>query len=263
MIASSTSNSKEYYPLPEWSAIKPGKVVLCAMIFVLLWFAGDRISGIVLDKVAEQSKFRYAKLYKGGNTYDYLVLGNSRGVNSFLVPELNKLTGRKGFNLSYNGASPHVIEALLSDYYERNEAPKMIVYEVSNLNGSGNGFISNMKPFIGKSDGLSEQYSESNPDAYRATQLTHLYRYNTELFLRVLYYIPQTDQGWINGYTMDPAMIENYNPADHGWESFGLPTVTGLASLNRMIALANEHGTEFLLTVGPYLPQHIKQLPGY
>jgi len=83
----------------------------------------------------------------------------------------------------------------------------------------------------------------------------HLYRYNSELFLRSIYGIRSTnDQNWINRYTISDHLLEEakrIGPSEMRWERHNLD------ALVRFAQEARERNIELRYIVTPYLPEHI------
>ena len=53
------------------------------IIFLMTFFTGDRLIAFLLDKVLLRSQFRFSLLYKGGQHYDIIIMGNSQGSIAF------------------------------------------------------------------------------------------------------------------------------------------------------------------------------------
>src|SRR5207342_1372025 len=92
--------------------------------------------------------------------------------------------------ISGNGLSAKVAKALVEDYLDHQQQPKLIVIEASCVTtATGPGIVSDFKPFWNRSPrllNLAEQYAAT---VARATQVTWLYRFNSELFLRSMYFL--------------------------------------------------------------------------
>ena len=65
-------------------------------------------------------KIEWAKSVKN-DTFDYAILGSSRALVAVDVERLNKMTGIKGINLGYNGASLKLVYAMLYSFIEKQE----------------------------------------------------------------------------------------------------------------------------------------------
>jgi len=221
--------------------------------FVGLLFAGDRLLARCLDALQARSGFRFSRVYAGGDVrYDVVVIGNSRGVNGFYAPGLQEATGRTVLNLSYNGMDTVVAEAIFLDFLDRYPAPKTLIVEPTNVLAEP-GLESALKSYAGHSARLRSLIASVDPVAARAGELTHLYRFNNELFLRALYYLGGDDQGWINEYTIGEAQLQKLRAAPPETE---LPPLgeANLAALGRLVSAARAAGCEVRLVISPYLP---------
>ena len=78
--------------------VRKGLIWIAAFVLVVL--AGDRAFSWLAQRVLVRSQFRYSRLYRGGNDAEIVILGDSRGVNSFYAPGMEKLTGARVLNLS-------------------------------------------------------------------------------------------------------------------------------------------------------------------
>jgi len=230
--------------------------------FPYLFLAGDRVIASLLDKVVLRSGFRFSTLYRGGQQYDTLILGNSRGVNSFYAPAVEEATGKTTLNLSYNGLSADLAEALFMDYLDRNGKPKLLILEISNV-AHKSALLNELKLYIVHSERLSKLFRKANPGAAFWTGASRVFQFNGEMFLRTLYYLNTSDQSWINRYRIGPAMVQSLREAQ-GEELGLLPE--NLDALRHIIDTAKQNGIAVRLVIGPYLPQyrqHLTNLSGW
>jgi hypothetical protein len=215
--------------------------------------AGDRALAALLDGQLLRSQFRFSVAARGGLPASLLVLGDSRGVNGLYAPELEKLTGMRVLNLAYNGMSTLVAEAVLRDYLERNAAPAALVLEVTNVQDT-HILLNALMCYWRQAPALAALAREWSPTNARAVRAFHLYAYNGEIPMRVLFYLRRSDQDWINRYRISPEVIEDARRA----EDFELGTRSeNLEALGRMVALARERGIALRLIVVPYLPEFV------
>lgn len=236
--------------------------IVFSIAFLLAYLAGDRLASLALDRLVGRSHFRFSQMYRGGARADVLVLGDSRGVHSFYAPGLSKSLGRRVVNLSFNGLSTEIIECLFNDYLEHNAPPRLLVLEVTNVFSKPSALV-NFKPYLSQSPHLSSLLRRDNPNEYWATRLSHLYRFNCELFLRVLAYQRKDDQSWILSSRISKDLFDQSLKSE---EDVYRPILadyvqSNLAALGRMLKVASAAGVEVRLVIAPYLPQyrsHIK-----
>jgi hypothetical protein len=240
--------------------MRHSRYFLIFILFIALYFAADRVGGLLLQDLTLRSGIRFSRLYSGKFNAEILVLGDSRGVNCIYAPLAEKMTGRSCANISYNGMGVAVAEILFRDYLAHNAPPKLLVLEVTNLT-VGAALIYNLKPYQSLSSGLGKLLLAENRSIYYACQLTHLYRFNCELFLRALYYLGRDDQSWINRYVIQPEFAKSYQPSPafvRGIQETIPPD--SVRAFRKILAQAEESGAEVRLLVSPFLPSHISRL---
>ncbi len=230
------------------------RVCLHVIAIACTFFALDRASGFVLQKLVKESGLRFSKLYQGGQNADIVVLGNSRAVNAIFVPELEKQIDHSVFHLGYNGMSTEICEAIFLDYLDYNETPDLVILEITNLTAS-NDLLKSLKLYAGASDRIRILTERDNPKLNTVCSITNLYRYNCELFLRSLYYIGKTDQAWINSGNIDPEFASTYRPGARDQDKNIYP-VSGnnWEALLRIIEICDGIGADLKLVASPYLP---------
>ncbi len=219
------------------------------ILFLALAFAGDRLLGLAAKSAVEASQFRLSQLYRGSVDADIAIFGNSRGVHSLFAPRLAETTCRPVFNGAYNGFSAVSMSLTFKDYLERNRRPKVALVE---LTASAAWIRSGLelKTFAPLSPRLTH-FFEGVARNYRYwTRLTHLYHFNTEIFLRCLFYLHHDDQDWIiEGRQITPDMIREYG-------GVAASNIDGserrLTSLRNMAAAAREAGVQLIFYVAPY-----------
>lgn len=230
------------------------RVCLHVMAIACAFFALDRASGFVLQKLVKESGLRFSKLYQGGQNADIVVLGNSRAVNAIFVPELEKQINHSVFHLGYNGMSTEICEAIFLDYLDYNETPDLVILEITNLIAS-NDLLRSLKLYAGASDRIRILTERDDPKLNTVCSIANLYRYNCELFLRSLYYIGKTDQAWINSGNIDPEFASTYRPGARDQDKNIYP-VSGnnWEALLRIIEICDGIGADLKLVASPYLP---------
>ena len=230
------------------SDVRRALIWLIALVAIVI--AGDHVLAWVLHKVVVRSQFRYSRLYRGGNSADVIVLGDSRGL-SFYAPAIEELTGLRALNLSYNSMSPRIAEAILMDYVEHNRPPRMVVIEVTSSIVSG-ALASELQTYAGLSPRLAALYAEEHPVAAVAGRTFRLFPLNSEFFLAVLHYMRQTDQDWIRREVMAPAV--RTRPRNH-WRL--VPFADNVDALVRMAGLLHQRRIEVRLVIAPYGPSNV------
>jgi hypothetical protein len=217
-------------------------------------FAGDRLLALLCDEALLRSQFRFSRLYRGGNEAGIVIMGDSRGVHSFYAPELERLTGQHVLNLSYNSMSSRIAEALLSDYVERNPAPRLVIIEVTHL-AVASDLATELKTYTHHSARLRALYAESHPQAARLGGVFRLHAYDSEFFLRALAYLRRSDQDWINHATIGPELLTA--AATSRQLSF---RPESLDALERTVRMLRARGIVVRLVIAPYQAADITNL---
>jgi hypothetical protein len=223
----------------------------------------DRSIALALSWIVKQSEFRFSKVYKGGMSPDVLIFGNSRSVNAFYGPDIESRVGVDVFHLGYNGMPMQIVETVLLDYLDYNVAPELILLEVTNL-GARSEQLKEQKLFLGFSLNLQDLLARDFPMIYRTCQLTHLYRFNNELFFRTLFYINRSDQSWINAGTINQSFADNVEITEPESRNNMLSLDgDGWPALQRILELCDRESIEVRLVVSPYLPRLAASFTAY
>lgn len=216
---------------------------------LLLVFAGDRLAGHWLENQALHSRFRYARLYNGNAGAEILLLGNSRGL-TFFQPKIEALTGQKTFNLSYNGMPMDLAGVLAQDYLERYPAPRRMVIDITLCDRLNDQLIAGFLPYSSRSRRLDSLIYNKLPEVWRGGRVSYLYRCNSEIFQRALYYHNRSDEDWLLDRVIAPQMAAEM-PKHRYTLDIRPPLVQALADLVRK---AQNKKVQVELVIGPYYP---------
>lgn len=229
------------------------RAALRLLALAALAFAGDRLLARAGAAALLSSELRFSVATRGGLAADVVVLGDSRAVNSFWTPELERVSGRPAFSLAFNAMSTLTAEAVLRDYLARNPTPRLIVLEVTNVRDNQD-LVKGLAPYWSTSPSLDTLAQELFPRSHAAARVSHVFTLNGEIFLRGLRYLRRSDQDWVNRFAVTPEILA----AARSTAPFELVArEENLAALGRMIALAHEQGAELRLVIAPYLPEFI------
>ena len=217
--------------------------------FVLLLWTGDRLGGLALRQLTDRSGFRYARQYRGAAQADVVLAGNSRGL-CFYQPEIERLTGQKTYNLSYNGLSGELFEALWRDYLAQYPKPRTLLVEITMCYRSGDALIAGMTPFAKPGSALDALIRQRSPEVWRGARLSALFRHNGEPFQRALYYLNRSDEDWLLDRRISLEMAKRI-----GSESLVLQADEGgYKAMIAGIREAQSRGIEVRLVIAPYAP---------
>ena len=253
---SSTSSSERA------ETARPGRRrYLCACVLLIgLFFAGDRLLGVLLKRQLLSSEHRFSRLYRGGMNNSVVFLGNSRGINSFLAPKIAEISGRKCFNLSFNSLSVNAAEVLLLDYLKHNDPPDLVVIEPTCVLVPGTS-VNIIRPLSFVSRRVDDYCGGKSPVSQAAINVSHLFGYNNETFLRILHYRNRSDQDHANRYTISAAAVEKIR-AERDCVSFK-PDTEQLQALRRICEELLRRNIQPKLMIGPYLPDYRMQVANF
>lgn len=223
---------------------------LAVAAFIALVFAGDQLLGRALVHLAGGSQLRFSRLYRGDVDAEIVVAGNSRAVGALPPPLIAETTGRSAFSIAYNGLDAELSRVLVADFLDRNRRPQTIVIEVSFV-AQDPGPSGDFKLYWSESPRLRRLLAERLPSAAVAARASQLFRANSELLLRALYYRGRSDQSWMNRGRISAARYQALLAA--GAEPLETRPEL-LAALRQLVASCQRAGVEVRLVVAPYLP---------
>ena len=197
---------------------------------------------------------------------EILLLGNSRGL-MFYQPEVEKLTNKKSFNFSYNGMPIQMGEALVKDYLDKYKKPELLLLDITCADRNNSALIAGMSAYAPESPRLQDLIQQVNPTAAGAAKLTHLFRYNSEIWQRAMRYIKGSDETWlndreINQFMIDQAVVEN--PLDFTFSSEKeLKPEDLMNNIKSIVDYAKGKNIKVRLVVNPYFPPFFNRSNGF
>jgi hypothetical protein len=232
------------------------RIALCALL-LLVFVSGDRVIASLLSGLIMKSQFRYTRLYRGGERNDVIIFGDSRGYNSIEPSILTAKLGIPTLNLSYNGMSTEISEVLLRDYLDRNAPPKIVAIELTNVETPSIELLDDFKLYSRFSRRAAELVNRLEPRIHQACKVSHLFTFNSEMFLRSLYYLKKPDQGSAIQRQLDETTLAALlaRPVK---SLRVLPE--NLEALQRIVKLCQERRIAARLFIAPYLPQYGRRL---
>ncbi|MBK9015686.1 MAG: hypothetical protein IPM82_17365 [Saprospiraceae bacterium] len=229
-------------------------------IFALIGLAllGDRLGGMVLSKITEESQFRYSRLYGDKVDSDILFVGNSRGL-SFFQPYVEEKTGLSTANLSYNGMPIDLAVSLVEDYLDRQQPPKVMVMDISLMDSlrMDNKLATQFNHYSPYSERLSELLKDGAINDYYAGKVSHLYRYNSEVFQRTFFYWKKSDKDWLLDRVISPSMVSDVEKQQILRFHYDQKMLDKLAG---MVSYATQKGVKVELVVNPYFPAFVPKI---
>ena len=220
--------------------------------FIALTLAFDRLSGLYLQKLVQTSHFRYSRLYRHqGATAQVLLLGNSRGL-AFYQPEIEALTHQETLNLSYNGMPADLGRVLVTDQIQQNGKPKVLVIDITMCNRTDAALVQGFNLYAPFSDSLRALIHAYHPNTKRASAVSHVYRYNSELFQRALFYQKKSDESWLLDRVISPQLAN-----DTALTAYRLDVHPGMINqLKLLVKYAQAQDVSVRLVINPYFPRY-------
>jgi hypothetical protein len=225
--------------------------VLWFVLLIGILLAGDRAFGYLLKRKLESSQFRYSRMYTGRSAADILLVGNSRGLTLY-QPAIEKITGASSFNLSYNGAPAYLLQVLTSDYLDLYPAPKQAIIEITLADRANNALVTSFGAYLPYSERMRKLMQDSLSKEFTTSQVTHLYRYNSEVFHRTLFHSSKTDTDWLNTHTLTEAAATDPNAKPYPLEVH--PQL--ISALGEMVKALQAKGVTTHLVIAPYAPNY-------
>lgn len=206
----------------------------------------------------ESSQFRYSRLYTDRAESDILLVGNSRGL-IFFQPHIETLTSKKTFNISYNGISVDLMNQMVQDYYDRYEAPELMLLDVTMADRINDQLTFGFNTYGQYSDRVNDLIIERGGNMGHGAQVSHLFRYNSEIFQRALFYKNKSDESWLLDREISPSLVEAAKDLEDYTISLYPDTTAGMQNylpnhLSELIKTAQAKGTKVVLVVNPYFP---------
>ena len=233
------------------------KNIFWIIAFLSIALIGDRLVGYIFSGITQKSLFRYSRLYCGKpDSADILFVGNSRGL-TFYQPEVERITGMKTMNLSYNGMPADLAKNLVFDYLDHNPAPKIMIIDATICDRENDALKSSFNLYTPYSHRLDTLIRGIHvPDKWSGRKIvmggsvSHLYLYNTELFQRVLYNRKKTDADWLIDRIISEGAVN-----DTSFKSYQVRMFPNrVADLKEMIDTAQARGIKVQLVINPYYP---------
>jgi len=237
-------------------------LILACVLIPVIFFIVDRTAGWVLGRLCLSSQIRFSRVFAGNVSKEAIVLGNSRGVNMVYTPFLRDRHKLDVTNLSYNGMSMETAFLLALALSERDALPKQIIVEASCLNAD-NELLKGLKCYYGESSALRAAIRELDPKIDGSCRLSSLYRFNSEYFLRSLYYLRRDDQDWVNRYRIRPEMVSRIPEMPARELSIPGESMVQVRAWLALQELCEEKKVRLTLVAGPYLPAFIPKMTNY
>ena len=233
-------------------------ITLQIVAIMTAFFAGDRLLSLVADFAMSRSKAGLSMAYHSKLDHPIWILGNSRAIKSFQSGVLSEQTGREAINLGTNGIRPPMLHAMLADIIELNEAPEIVLIEISYLkNGWDDSQGAEFLPFVQRGGRTGELLRERLVKETHASDWFHLRRYGGQQFFRSLSYLSKDDQGAAPRRKMGEPAITALGKREPERFSLRREDVVQLRTLLEELEIA---GIEVQLVLAPYLAEYHEKI---
>lgn len=233
--------------------IKVVKNFLYLLAVVFVFVAGDRLAAVFLQKQTAASQLRYSRLYNGSGQADLLLAGNSRGL-TFYQPYIEEKTGLSTLNISYNGLPAEVAACLLLDYVDRYPAPRALVIDITLCDRSNDELMTAFTTYSEYSPRIQTLLQQKLPKVWWGAQVSHLFRYNNEVFQRALYYRNRSDEDWLLDRVITDRLAAQVDSMKYGMNPDLAPP------LERTLTAFREKGIRVVPVISPYFPGFSKNI---
>lgn len=236
------------------------KHISLLIMFILIFFIGDRLLAQVGNFAYELSTMPDAELYSGRGEADVIILGNSRAYHHLNVAEWEKDINLNVRMYAIQAASMEFMKAQLLDYVDIYGAPKAVILELTCLTWD-NDQVLNMRGLVFRSLRIKELLKKYYPKHFYIGEWFHLFRFNSTEYLNILHKIfvnykqPLFETG-ITRSEIDKISAEEY-------KAYFINRDNNLDSLNKIIRFANKNNIILHIMITPFLPEFINNQKEY
>lgn len=238
--------------------IRTRKAIALVALGIFGVLALDRGMTAAAHMALENSDFRFSQLYHGDVDTRIAIFGNSRGVHSWFSPHLADATCGGVYNFSFNGLTLPAIKILITDYLDRNPAPKFVILELPKLADPGADMV--LRTYASQSEELSGFIFRDRTVDELFSKIIESRGWYSEIFLRSLLYFGRSDQGWIIGSKIAPeSLTDEWN----SWTPSQKKTYIGpfisdepekIAILSEIADAVEKKGAHLVTVISPFLP---------
>lgn len=207
------------------------------------------MGGWFLQKQINASQFRYSRMYREEAAADILIIGNSKGLNLH-IPSIEEATSQKAFSLCYNGMPIALATTLVQDYIDRYPKVKTVIIELCMVDLGEAELITEFNSYIQGSKRIDSLIKNTSKQAWISAKISHLYRFNNEVFQRAMFYRNRIDNDWTLGKTISNRMKQEAARVsiDFTGDSLKLQRIKMIADYCR------ERGVKVKLLITPFYP---------
>lgn len=224
--------------------------------FLIILFLGDRFIGWIFQQQITKSQFRYSRMYRGEGQADILIVGNSRGLN-FYQPSVEKATGLKTFSLCYYSMPCEIATVLTQDYLDKYSNIKTVLVEITIVEMSDDKLLPGFTTYIPYSKRIDSVLKTKTEETWYYSRVSHIYRFNNEVFQRAMYYRNKLDDDWYFDHTITPDLIQQ---AAHRSVEFKVPD-KHVEDIKKLADYCRARNINVQFVIAPFFPGYtVKRL---
>jgi hypothetical protein len=221
--------------------------------FLVVLFAGDRLIGWMFQRQITNSMFRYSRMYRGeGGDAEILIVGNSRGLN-FYKPYVDSVTKLKSFSLCYYSMPCEIATVLAEDYLDRYKKVKTVLVELSVVEMSDDKLLPGFSTYLPYSARIDSVLKKKTKDTWYTSQVSHLFRFNNEVFQRAMYYRNRLDDDWYFDRTITQNLIDQ---APNRSVEFKVPE-EHVEDIKQLADYCRARNINIQFVIGPFFPTYV------
>jgi len=220
------------------------------IFFIAVLFGGDRLIGMYFQHEVDKSMFRYSRMYRGEGKADIVIVGNSRGLNLF-QPYMEQQTGRKTFSLCYYSMPCEIATVIAEDYLDRYKV-QTVLCEISIVEMSDDRLLPGFTTYLPNSTRIDSVLKNKVKDSWFSSRVSHIYRFNNEVFQRALYYRNRLDDDWFFDRTISDRAAKEAEGLSVEWK---VPE-KHVQDLKQLADYCKARNINLKFVIGPFFPKY-------
>jgi hypothetical protein len=220
------------------------------IFFIAVLFAGDRLIGMYFQHEVDKSMFRYSRMYRGEGKADIVIVGNSRGLNLF-QPYMEQQTGRKTFSLCYYSMPCEIAAVIAEDYLDRYKV-QTVLCEISIVEMSDDRLLPGFTTYLPDSKRIDSVLKNKVKNSWISSKVSHIYKYNNEVFQRALFYRNRLDNDWFFDRTISDRAAKEAEGLSVEWK---VPE-KHVQDLKQLADYCKARNINLKFIIGPFFPKY-------
>src|SRR5215831_2736448 len=220
------------------------------IFFIVVLFGGDRLIGWYFQHEVDKSMFRYSRMYRGEGQADIVIVGNSRGLNLY-EPYIEQQTGRKAFSLCYNSMPCEIATVITEDYLDRYKV-QTVLCEISIVEMSDDRLLPGFTTYLPDSKRIDSVLKNKVKDSWITSKVSHIYKYNNEVFQRALAYRNRVDDDYFFDRTISERAAKEADGLSVEWK---VPE-NHVKDIKQLADYCKARNINLKFIIGPFFPKY-------